>query len=857
MRPRILSVLLIYIICSCFQYGHTQILNDTEIPFSTGQNQLTVWNGREYVPFFLKGMNLGISVPGTFPGQLAATRAQYGRWFKQIKEAGFNSIRIYTLHYPRFYQVLDSFNMANPQNPLFFFQGVWLNEEMEGYANDLYYMTETFKAEIAENIDCVHGNKTIELRFGKAFGDYRVDVSMWNIGYIIGREIHPVEVNKTDEVNSENNSYHGSHLSIQNATPTEAWLTEKLDYLVNYENSNYFTQRPVSVSSWPTLDPIVHNEEPNRTEDSEQIDLSKVELVNAPAGFFISYHAYPYYPDFISEQSSYQPYEDDYGRNSYKGYLTDLKSHYKNIPLIIAEYGVPSSWGIAHYSSSGMNHGGYDEKAQGETNIRMLHTIQDVECGGGFQFAWIDEWFKRNWITDPIDYNPDRRILWNNIMAAEQNFGLIRYSRNTELENIQSFEASEHITHIKAAANYSFFEIEIGLNNPLDILDNLWLALDTYRADLGESIIPTGDTLPYRSEFAINIKTHSSSLYVTQAYDVFGIWHGVSEPEQKYRSTVSDGAPWNIVRWKNNSGHSDIQYVGNLKQNYGFQPPSSKDAITIYDDKIHIRLPWSLINVVDPSQMIVFDDDRTTPQKEEVLSDGFAISIKYKDQIYKTESRYSWEKWNYIKKDNLIEEPKVSYYVMKDRLHEFDNNAIAVCDSFIFEDVDFPAVVSEDEGLLINDFDFDGDYMITMLVHSPVNGQVDLYNDGSFSYLPNNGYNGRDSFEYSIYDGYRLSAPNKVILSVDGNSDSGNELQKFKRLINIFPNPASDFLTVRSELNITKLMLFNASGILIKYIPVDSDSIKISVSSLPPGNYFISASIKDRTITERFVVTQK
>lgn len=39
------------------------------------------------------------------------------------------------------------------------------------------------------------------------------------------------------------------------------------------------------------------------------------------------------------------------------------------------------------------------------------------------QFAWIDEWFKRTWITDPIDYLGERRPLWHNATAAEQNFG--------------------------------------------------------------------------------------------------------------------------------------------------------------------------------------------------------------------------------------------------------------------------------------------------------------------------------------------------------------------------------------------------------------------------------------------------
>jgi len=179
---------------------------------------------------------------------------------------------------------------------------------------------------------------------------------------------------------------------------------------VDYENTNYGTQRPVSASSWPTLDPIHHGEEWNRDEDTAFIDLSKIELTNAPAGFFISYHAYPYYPDFISDQSSYQNYSDDYGPNSYLGYLTEMKSHYEDFPLIIAEYGVPSSWGVAHYTSNGMNHGGFDEYGQGETDIRMLHTMQEANCGGGIQFAWIDEWFKRTWVTDLLDYHSTSRI---------------------------------------------------------------------------------------------------------------------------------------------------------------------------------------------------------------------------------------------------------------------------------------------------------------------------------------------------------------------------------------------------------------------------------------------------------------
>ncbi len=151
-----------------------------------------------YTPVFIKGINFGIAVPGTFPGELAATRAQYGRWLEKINEIGYNVVRTYTLHYPRFYQVLDSFNLTNPDHPVYLLQGMWLEEGLEGYANDLYFMTDTMNSQIGQYIDCMHGNCVIPPRLGKAYGNYDADISPWVLGYIVGREIHPTEVLTTN-----------------------------------------------------------------------------------------------------------------------------------------------------------------------------------------------------------------------------------------------------------------------------------------------------------------------------------------------------------------------------------------------------------------------------------------------------------------------------------------------------------------------------------------------------------------------------------------------------------------------------------------------------------------------------------
>jgi len=822
-------------------------------PFSTNTSHLTVWNGSEYVPFFMKGINLGIAVPGTFPGELAATTNDYTRWFKQIKEAGFNCIRLYTLHYPRFFEALRSYNLANPHNPLLFIQGVWLEEELSGYNNNLYYLSDAFRKEIEEDIDCVHGNNTIPQRSGKAFGTYTLDVSQWCLGYIIGREIQPLEINTTNTLNSNINNYEGVHFSINDASASEAWITSMLDYTVQYEFTSYNTQRPVSCSSWPTLDPIIHPEETNANEDSEYIDLAKIQLKNAPAGLFISYHAYPYYPDFVSLQSSYQSFSDDYGQNSYLGYLTELKSHYPQFPLIIAEYGVPSSWAIGHYSTSGMNHGGFDEFNQGLTDMRLLNSIKNAGSGGGIQFSWIDEWFKRTWLFDPVDYNPESRILWHNIASPEQNFGLISYEKMIQKDTLIRYNSDANISHVNAEINTSFFELEVGLKNPLDIPDEMWIAFDTYSKDLGESILPSGDTIPTRSEFALHITNYSAKLFVTEAYDIFGIWHNVSSPNQLYHSISTDGAPWEIVRIKNNQSHSDVQYIGNLQVNSDFQPHSSKDAVTISDKKINIKIPWSYLNVVEPNQMKVLNDDRNTPEREDTISDGFSISVLYKNKWYYPSERYSWNPWVRITEPSTYENLKKSYFVMKDNLHNFNTPAIAVRDSFYFANATSSLSIEPSNGLLKNDFDLDGDVMICLVAENPPNGQIYLNNDGSFEYFPRDGFVGYDSLKYYVYDGLSLSEPNSVLIHVDTyNSISEVPLANISRL-RLYPNPSSFFITIESSQEIESLQVFDINGKMIDSYLTNNKEFSIDVTKYKSGPYFVVAKTTKSVLSEKFI----
>jgi len=649
-----IPVFLIFCLFSDPANGQTNSNSNQPFPYSVNQTHLTVWNGEYYSPLYIKGVNLGVAVPGTFPGELAATRDDYARWFQLIRDAGFNSIRLYTLHYPRFYEELKKFNEQNPNTPLLIFQGVWLEEEQAGYNDNLNFLTEFFEQEIEENIRAVHGDIQIPHRFGKAYGTYTEDISPWVIAYIIGREIHPPEVIETNQSDPGPHTFEGNYLSISDVEASEKWVVERLDHLLTFEMENYGTQRPVSASSWPTLDPIEHPYDESGFEDIASIDLKNINLEKAEAGFFASYHAYPYYPDYISRDPRYIVFQDHIGQNSYLGYLTYLKDHYENFPLIIAEYGGSSSWGVAKYAHNGIHHGGYSELEQGRNNLRMLENMHQAGGGGGIQFSWLDEWFKQTWITNPFDFDSHRRVFWHNVTAAEQNYGLIGFRKPVNLLMWEEFDENDKINHIKAQADYSYFRMELGIDNHIQESDTIWISLDTYDETLGESILPNGETVSNRAEFALMITNYTAKLYITQAYDLFGIWFNESGPEQLYRSIATDGDPWNLVRWKNNFESEAAQDIGHFNVNRLNTPTYSTDAVRLYSDRIEIRLPWSLLNFTDPSLRKVMHDDRSTPETETRISDGIHVGIFYDDFARETTTRFSWDTWILLRKRRNI-----------------------------------------------------------------------------------------------------------------------------------------------------------------------------------------------------------
>ncbi len=421
------------------------VLPDTLVyPARTNGDRFEIRTADGWRPFYIKGVNLGAALPGRHPSQFPDS-ATYARWIARMAEMNANVVRVYTIHPPHFYQALLDWNTRNPDRLLWLIHGVWTELPPDHDFARASYQTSFFE-EMRDVVDLLHGRADIEPMPGKAAGYYTADVSRWTLAYIIGREWEPFSAIAFDSIRGGRSGFEGRYLTVRGGNAMDAWMGRASEEIVAYETETYRAQRPVAYTNWPTLDPIDHPTEATvdeemairralgetprvreREYDNDGLALDAALVTptgRLPAGYFASFHAYPYYPDFMLLGEAYQAAASSLGRSNYFGYLQALKRHHPNMPVVVSEYGVPASLGIGHLQPQGWHHGGLDEQAMADINRRLTLELAEAGMAGGALFAWIDEWFKRNWVVTEFELPPDRNRLWYNRLDAEQHYGV-------------------------------------------------------------------------------------------------------------------------------------------------------------------------------------------------------------------------------------------------------------------------------------------------------------------------------------------------------------------------------------------------------------------------------------------------
>ncbi|NLO32837.1 MAG: hypothetical protein GX117_05695 [Candidatus Hydrogenedentes bacterium] len=617
------------------------------------QNGLQVLRQGEWQDLPVKGVNMGMAKPGTFPGEAAITEEEYYRWFEQIAAMNANTVRIYTLHPPGFYRALKHFNESHP-TPLYIMQGVWVNEEAIAAHKDAFHpaIEQDFQNEMRKIADAIHGNIVVPPTPGHASGTYRADVSDYVTAWIIGIEWDPALVHGTNENNPDTGTYQGTLFETKGGAAFEHWLAKQMDLLTAYEMEKYGSLRPMSFTNWPTTDILSHPSDLSGVEAWVSVDpnaiITKGEMDQV--GQFASYHVYPYYPDFINHDEKYQTYLDFRGEeNNYAGYLHELMAAH-TLPVLIAEFGVPASRGMAHESRFGWNQGLLSEEQQGQIDAHLFEDIMSEGAMGGLLFTWQDEWFKRTWNTMDYD-NPTRRPYWSNAQTNEQQFGLLSFDRHkirvngTTKDDWSAPSLYEGAGGILRALYVDHDEryLYIRLDTSMSPGQYPLILLDTVPMQGNRTIAGPGEPIGFSQgiDFLVDLQPGQERLKIDPYYDFYQYLYGhvlkLLRPLPETPKT--DSGVFSRIRYVLSREYAPLYdekgiawtdfETGLLRKGNGDPGDQTYDSLTDFswgsDGTLEIRLPWLLLQSKDPSRKEFMGDLYKEGLEASVIIDGIGI----------------------------------------------------------------------------------------------------------------------------------------------------------------------------------------------------------------------------------------
>ncbi len=342
-------------------------------------------------------MNLGVALPGRFPAEFPEDESAYFTWLESVSELGANAVRLYTLLPPAFYAALDRHNRLHPDRRLWLIQGVWTElPDGDDYLDPAFLRG--FQAEIARVLDAVHGNLDQPLRAGARPRPLPRGCLLEpprappraGVGALLGPGVRRGERRRgrprsprvhgsppAPGASAPRRDYRGRlhpDRPLRHAVrslarrgprlrrrPRNQALSPAAPRLVRQLADARPPRRTRPNPRWPRSAPSCGGRGWRPTTRSTSTTTTRWAWTRrtcsateaAGGGIYATYHAYPYYPDFMDLDPGYALARDSRGPCNYIGYLRDLARHHGSQPVLIAEVGVPSSRGIAHRPAPG------------------------------------------------------------------------------------------------------------------------------------------------------------------------------------------------------------------------------------------------------------------------------------------------------------------------------------------------------------------------------------------------------------------------------------------------------------------------------------------------------------------------
>ena len=257
-------------------------------------------------------------------------------------------------------------------------------------------------------------------------------------------------------------------------------------------------------------------------------------------------------------------------------------------------------------------------------------------CAGSIVFSWQDEWFKRTWNT--MAYTDLAKTpFWSDYQTNEQYFGILSFDPGEEESvcyvdgDVNEWAVSDivsksetHEISCKYDEKYIYFYINKTDYNPDS--EVLYIPIDITPktgSTIARGINPAFER---SSDFVIVISGKENSEILVQeryealramyAHNVYKLDAYINEPDKdtdKFVPILLLLQMGTDVELRKNTVFEtqDTYNTGHLT--YGNGNPHSPDFNSLSDyiingDDIEIRLPWGLLNFMNPSEMEIHDD---------------------------------------------------------------------------------------------------------------------------------------------------------------------------------------------------------------------------------------------------------
>lgn len=604
--------------------------------------------GAGWEPWFVKAVNYGPAEPGRWFGEAPRDEASYALSIAAMTAAGFDAVRVYTLLPPAFYRALAAWNLSGAR-PLYLIQEIWLDEEAPGHdLGDPAFVAE-YLEESDRVIDALLGAGAIAERRLRAWGEYRADLGPWLAAILVGRELLPEEIEATREARP-GDPYDGGFIRSRGGA-AEAVLARMADRAAARLAKRGSPGVPLGFVSWPTLDPLAHPSDwavgsaRPPYNDREDFDFSALAAGSAwPAGIFAAYHIYPNYPDFMTRSARYEPEPRgaeplpqagrflppavvrgvaDHGAAAmrYRAYLGELLAALPPMPLFVAEFGLATGYGAARLHPEGWDHGGLSEADQARGLVALFEAIAEAGAAGGAVFQWADEWAKKTWTSEPFMIPYDRHPLWHNAVDPEQNYGVVAWEARPTWPGdpgavasgpsagapdrgglCVSYDPAFLIIRVAAPASDGGAE---GLS--------LSLGLDLVPGASGERrLYPGGPEAPIGAEFLLRADLKEGRLVGARLL----VHADYNRGGGRLSPTASDFGGFTRMLGLVNPAlaASDGRFYPSLWEDASELPRGAGGLAELKaEGYLEFRLPWSRLNVADPSSRRLLLDARPDP----------------------------------------------------------------------------------------------------------------------------------------------------------------------------------------------------------------------------------------------------